>query len=265
MSGNRLTGEFTMKKLLLGFALGALAAAPAFAADMAARPYTKAPMVAPVMTYDWSGIYVGGAVGGEWNTTNGDFSPVFPAFSWRTDSHSDWTYGGFAGIQKQWGSWVLGIEGGWNGNGRGWGSTVGNAIAGPCGFVAVVESCQARITDEFYVGGKVGYAVNRWMVYGQGGYARAHIETQGVLNPSGVVFSPASNNHGGWYAGAGVDYAVLDYVILGIDYKHYGFDAARHDAVVAGDSRSVSAKMDAVMGRVTFKFNPWPMAVVAKY
>src|SRR2546429_9374454 len=49
-----------MKKILLVtaslIALGA--AAPAVAADLAARPYTKAPpMVAAV--YDWTGFYIG--------------------------------------------------------------------------------------------------------------------------------------------------------------------------------------------------------------
>ena len=50
-----------MKKFLLGtvglVALG-IAAGPASAADLAARPvYTKAPMMAPA--YDWSGFYIG--------------------------------------------------------------------------------------------------------------------------------------------------------------------------------------------------------------
>jgi len=49
-----------MKKLLLvtASALAVGIAAPASAADLAARPYTKAPaVVAPV--YDWSGFYIG--------------------------------------------------------------------------------------------------------------------------------------------------------------------------------------------------------------
>src|SRR5258705_6247186 len=54
-----------MKKLLLAtvalIALGATA--PALAADMAARPYTKAPAYsAPI--YNWTGFYIGGHVGG---------------------------------------------------------------------------------------------------------------------------------------------------------------------------------------------------------
>src|ERR1700738_4578970 len=54
-----------MKKFLLGtVALIALGApAPALAADMAARPYTKAPAYsAPI--YNWTGFYIGGHIGG---------------------------------------------------------------------------------------------------------------------------------------------------------------------------------------------------------
>ena len=58
-----------MKKVLLVtaslIALGA--AAPALAADLAARPYTKAPpMIAAV--YDWSGFYIG--ANGGWGTSH---------------------------------------------------------------------------------------------------------------------------------------------------------------------------------------------------
>lgn len=57
-----------MKKMLLGttalLALGATA--PAFAADLAARPYTKAPAyTAPAVVYNWTGFYIGGHVGGD--------------------------------------------------------------------------------------------------------------------------------------------------------------------------------------------------------
>src|SRR5882757_6397882 len=52
--------SIVMKKFLLGtvslFVLGM--AAPASAADLAARPYTKAPPPA-VALYDWSGFYIG--------------------------------------------------------------------------------------------------------------------------------------------------------------------------------------------------------------
>jgi outer membrane immunogenic protein len=57
-----------MKRILLA-AVGLVAlgmAAPASAADLAARPYTKAPppMVAPI--YDWTGFYIGGKAAIAW-------------------------------------------------------------------------------------------------------------------------------------------------------------------------------------------------------
>ena len=45
-----------MKKYLLATALVGLGSAPTLAADLAARPYTKAPALAAV--YDWTGFYL---------------------------------------------------------------------------------------------------------------------------------------------------------------------------------------------------------------
>ena len=68
-----------MRKILLsGVALLAVSmAAPASAADMAARPYTKAPppVVAPI--YDWTGFYIG--ANGGWGQSHGCVDFVTPA------------------------------------------------------------------------------------------------------------------------------------------------------------------------------------------
>src|SRR4051794_41761522 len=55
-----------MKKLLLAtVALVALGATvPALAADLAARPYTKAPPPVMAPIYNWTGFYIGGDGGG---------------------------------------------------------------------------------------------------------------------------------------------------------------------------------------------------------
>ena len=58
-----------MKKFLLGtvglVALGV--ASPALAADLAARPYTKAPPVMVDPMYNWSGFYIG--ANGGWGSS----------------------------------------------------------------------------------------------------------------------------------------------------------------------------------------------------
>src|SRR4051812_12037529 len=66
-----------MKKILLVtaslIALGAVA--PAVAADLAARPYTKAPpMIAAV--YDWSGFYIG--ANGGWGSSRTGWDATSP-------------------------------------------------------------------------------------------------------------------------------------------------------------------------------------------
>jgi len=58
-----------MKKIFLtGTALAVLGAAPACAADLAARPYTKAPIVEQVSS--WTGFYLGAHVGAGWNSNS---------------------------------------------------------------------------------------------------------------------------------------------------------------------------------------------------
>jgi outer membrane immunogenic protein len=259
-----------MKKLVLAASILAATAVSAFAADMPAR-IAKAPVAPPVLTYDWSGIYVGGAVGGAWHDIGGNFYNA-PGFLFNTGSGSAaLIYGGFAGIQKQWGNWVLGIEGGYNALDNGFNSLAGTGLPGSaCGY-PVGSRCESRLNDIWYIGGRVGYAWDRFMVYGQGGYAQADIDTRGfdAFGP----FSVAGSSHGGWYAGVGAEYAVLDYMILGIDYKHYQFDTKQHNCSLAAlsclgvaDFRNIDADVDSVMARVSFKFSPWSAgSPVARY
>src|SRR6266567_3626219 len=106
------TGIKKMKKILLVtaslIALGA--AAPAVAADLAARPYTKAPaMIAAV--YDWSGFYVG--ANGGWGSSHNcwDFLPAAGGVSPEgCHDATGGTAGGQVGYRWQTGTWVFGLE-----------------------------------------------------------------------------------------------------------------------------------------------------------
>src|ERR1700740_2303316 len=60
-----------MKRFLLGGAAIFALAAPAFAADMPARTYTKAPVYTPPeVVYNWTGFYIGGHLGGAFAGNN---------------------------------------------------------------------------------------------------------------------------------------------------------------------------------------------------
>ena len=75
-----------MKKLILALSAVAALTGPALAADMAARPYTKAP--APMAAvYNWTGFYIfGGGGGGLWAAdsnvlSTGGFGPAGTALT----------------------------------------------------------------------------------------------------------------------------------------------------------------------------------------
>ena len=57
--------------LIAAAAATALSASNASAADIAAKPYVKAP---PVPVYNWTGFYIGGNVGGQWLDSGYDAS-----------------------------------------------------------------------------------------------------------------------------------------------------------------------------------------------
>jgi outer membrane immunogenic protein len=103
-----------MKKYLLGtVALVALGmTAPASAADMAARPYTKAPPPIAVAIYDWSGFYIGANGGGGWSDKCWDVTnfrgPVAP-FREGCHNASGGVVGGQVGYRWQAAGWVFGL------------------------------------------------------------------------------------------------------------------------------------------------------------
>src|ERR1700730_8995877 len=95
-----------MKKFLLAtVALVALGATvPALAADLAARPYTKAPAYAAPI-YNWTGFYIGGHIGGAFNGNNN--------FGGLVNNGNDGRFlGGVqGGADYQFApNWVLGVE-----------------------------------------------------------------------------------------------------------------------------------------------------------
>ena len=101
-----------MKKIWLsGMALLAVSmAAPASAADLAAKPYVKAPppVIAPI--YDWTGFYIG--ANGGWGQSHGCVDFVTPAgtVAGGCADRSGGLAGGQIGYRWQTNQFVLGLE-----------------------------------------------------------------------------------------------------------------------------------------------------------
>src|SRR3981081_3157694 len=108
-------GDISMKKLALSAICLIAIGTSASAADLAARPYTKAPPPMIAAIYDWSGFYIG--ANGGWGSSRkcGDLTNtagvlVAPAAPEGCHDASGGTVGGQIGYRWQASSWVFGLE-----------------------------------------------------------------------------------------------------------------------------------------------------------
>jgi outer membrane immunogenic protein len=211
---------------------------------------TKAPrVVAPIPYADWSGIYVGLEGGYGWGHQNNALvipgqavtvvdheggtplgAPLAPAGP--TGDHTQlatffgpdvavpsphqhgWLFGGFAGVQKQWGSWVLGLEADFDGaNIKGSGTssatsvfdvTFGafdlvplSAITCPkCLSLSHSVSIDSKIDMLGSLRGKVGFVpAPDWLIYGTGGLAFAHTKDAIFDTQSAQLTPPTIDPH----------------------------------------------------------------------
>jgi outer membrane immunogenic protein len=249
-----------MKKLLLnGAAVFVLSGAPAFAADMpvkAARPAT-------VAVYDWSGIYIGGGAG--WQGSRIDLSdPVFGTITY-SPRHSSFALGAFAGVQRQFGQFVLGVEGGYM-------SAFGDVSLGATGWASIflpggignAGTAQTKLRNIWSAGGRVGWAMGRWLPYVTGGYANGSFELDGQSTPPTAPGSEQTKaSTGGGYIGGGIDWALTKNWIIGAEYRHYAFSAKTVTSTGVGNHATEQVRFapstDTVLARLSYKFDWAPL------
>jgi outer membrane immunogenic protein len=178
-------------KFLLG-AVGAIAmTASASAADLAARPYTKAPSPMIAAVYDWSGFYIGLNGGGGWSgkcwdiVTNILGAPVIPPVSEGCHTASGAVAGGQFGYRWQAGAWVFGVEA--QGD---WADLSGSN--GPSLLVGGGGSNRSKIDAIALFTGQVGYAWDNVLLYVKGGVIGVSDKYEGFITATGFVFDRAS-------------------------------------------------------------------------
>lgn len=207
-----------MKKITLAIAaIGLLTANAASAADLAARPYTKAPP--PVVSvYNWTGFYIGVNVGGAWDNTVDEVpSAAFGATAFPASIRRDgFTAGGQIGYNWQATNWVFGLEADFNYvDFRS--SSVSIAAPLPTAFGSGAPPNVFTYTagsQNFFgtVRGRIGYAWNTFMLYATGGlaYGDGITNTVTYTNAGGITyatFAGSSGNRVGWTVGGGGEWA----------------------------------------------------------
>jgi outer membrane immunogenic protein len=241
-----------MKKIAFATAaVTMLLTGAASAADLAARPYTKAPPVPIAAVYNWTGFYIGVSGGGGWGQTDWQYisAPVSP-----NTNHdiSGWLAGGQAGYNWQAGSWVFGLEADAHGA-----NINGSALCPDPAFV-----CGSKVDTLASFRGRIGYAAGPVLFYGTGGAGYAHVKYSAVTLGGPNFFTSA--DRWGYAAGAGIEWGFAPNWSAKVEYMHYGFD--RWTAPVGTLSNTspadVSLNIDTVKVGVNYRFGG---PIVARY
>ena len=197
-----------MKRLLLaGVALSVATAASA--ADMQARPYTKAPPAAVVAAYNWSGFYIGAMGGGGWETDagSGGFGGGTVGYNWQ-----------LPGSQ-----FVFGVE-----------VDAAGASIKDSFLVDVGVTQENKINAFGSVTGRAGFAMDAVLLYAKGGWAWTNAKTSFT---DGTNTLSDSQTHTGYTIGGGVEYmfapnwsAKGEYMFTSLGSETYKFDGQPLDS-----------------------------------
>jgi outer membrane immunogenic protein len=260
-----------MKKLVLALTAAAAFTGSASAADLAARPYTKAPApVAPV--YNWTGFYIfGGGGGGLWDSddyTRDTLTGIRTSKSNRTGGDGwfgtvgagyDWQFGG---------RWVAGVFA----DGQ-FGSLKGTLIQAD-----FANSGDIKLRTSAAAGVRLGYLVApNVLSYVNGGYS--YSEWSGSnLSDLAIGTTPTltnSFNRNGWFIGGGVENSFDFFGITApgwfmkteyrlAEYQRRDVQVFNPDGTPFGTSISTSPIVQTVSTSLVYRFN-WGGPVVAKY
>jgi outer membrane immunogenic protein len=238
-------------------------AGAASAADLAARPYTKAPPLLAAPVYDWSGFYIGLNAGGAssgkcWTIFSNNGLPV-PPTSEGCHNATGGLFGGQAGYRWQATNWVFGLEA--QGD---WAGLKGSNASVP---VLIPATNETRVDAIGLFTGQVGYAWNNVLWYVKGGAAVTSDKYSTFFTTNGVVYNEARETRWGAVVGTGLEFGFTPNWSVALEYDHLfmGTKGVTFPATALAVTRSVDLKQDVDMGtiRLNYRFGGGP--VVARY
>jgi opacity protein-like surface antigen len=227
-------------------------------ADIAGAPLAPTP-------YNWSGFFVGvsepGALWGEtkWSFTNG--------FGSTANNYSGLLAGGGGGYNYQMGALVIGGQAEWDWTNARGGESFSGGTSFSCPLNTVVlnvppftalrslsVSCATRVNSIFTATARLGYALDRLLVYGQGGLAVGNVAASSVSNsfsPGGTLASD-SKTAVGWTLGAGFEFGLTQNISAKAEYLYFDLGSDTYNLGVP-----VSINRTGNIGRVglNYRFN----------
>ncbi|MDX8521154.1 outer membrane protein [Mesorhizobium dulcispinae] len=211
------------------------------------------------LPYSWTGFYAGVNAGAAFDMSKFDntadpnrFLQPVPNMNF---SGTGFLGGVHVGYNYQMGNYVVGVEGSADLG------TLDDKAKTPVaplgsGFIELKQKWLASIA------GRIGYAYDRFLVYGTGGVAFTSygVNTDDSFFIGHFTHSYNDNTRVGWTIGAGVEYAIDPKWTIGVDYKYYDFGSknyASNFAPAAGpgfDFFKVKERESVVTARLSYRF-----------
>jgi outer membrane immunogenic protein len=208
--------------ILIGAAT-TLIAGPALAADIGGPPE---PLPTPTIDEvavpdDWTGFYLGVIGGYAVGTADTDAVGDIDA--------DGFDIGGYAGANWQWGNVVVGAEA----------DIFYPFRDGASGGVTADQGVNGSLR------GRLGYSLDRFLVYGTGGVAGTQLELSSAAGSDEETLW-------GWTAGAGIEGMVLDNVTARIEYRYTDYEDENFN--LGGAAVNSDFSDHAIRGGVGVKF-----------
>ena len=221
---------------------------------------TYYPAYLPPAIYNWTGIYVGGHVGGGILTDSVSQSVSSATFNLNGsgDLRPAGVLGGAqVGANYEFGPWVVGAEVSWTDSGIS-GSTL-IPCSSSCAFPTSTPILQERATSHALwfatATGRFGYAANDWLFYGKAGGAWMHVSyTQDYLTTGGFTSGTQtiSADRSGFTAGVGAEYGMTENLSGKIEFDFYDFGTQNYNFVLT--PVSIRSDMYALILGLNYRF-----------
>lgn len=196
---------------------------------------------APAAAYNWSGAYIGLDAGGSF----GNYTQFDDNGRGVKIDVSRFTGGVYTGYNWQISNFVAGLEADISNGPKG---ITRRGTSGPywhCG----TGDCDADITYYGTVRARFGYAINRTLIYGTGGFAYGR--------SSGGIFDSDQQGHGmntGWTLGGGAEYAFTQHIVARAEYLHVDLGDIKFGEGYGGSRFRGHGSFDTVRVGIAYKF-----------
>ena len=218
-----------IKSILLASTVAFAGISGAHAADAIVYEEPAPVVAAPV--FSWTGGYLGGQVGYGWGKSR--FSNEIAAFDVKPDGFLGGLYAGYNFDLGN--SVVLGVDGDITYNNLK--DSYSDTIDG------IDQGIESKLRWSGAVRARAGYAVDRFLPYIAGGVAFGSVKnTFSLGDEDGSLSGSKSKTLTGWTAGAGVDYAATDNVIVRLEYRYTDYGRKDFSADLEGLQLGASNK-----------------------